>query len=146
MAYTQNPGQGSLFQNQKTNANQPDFKGSIIIPEGAKPGDKIFLSGWNKQSQSGQYYMSLSATLPQAPAQTAPVAQYPQTAPAPQNPYQSAPVPQYPQTAPQYGAPVTPAPHYPMQRPAPAPAHQPNPYTDPAFFQTNVPGDLPESF
>jgi hypothetical protein len=49
MAYQQKPGDISVFaETDKKNDRSPDWKGSMIIPEGAKPGDKLEVALWAK--------------------------------------------------------------------------------------------------
>lgn len=47
--YEQRPGDISIFrETEKRNDNAPDWKGAMIIPEGAKPGDKMEVAVWAK--------------------------------------------------------------------------------------------------
>ena len=49
MAYEQRPGDISIFQEkQKTNERAPDWKGSLVIPPDARPGDKLNVAVWYK--------------------------------------------------------------------------------------------------
>lgn len=49
MAYQQKPGDISIFaEKEKRNDRAPDWKGSMIVPEGAKPGDKLEVAVWAK--------------------------------------------------------------------------------------------------
>lgn len=49
MAYEQKPGDISIFaETDKRNDRAPDWKGSMIVPEGAKPGDKLEVAMWAK--------------------------------------------------------------------------------------------------
>lgn len=49
MAYEQKPGDISIFaETDKRNDRAPDWKGSMIVPEGAKPGDKLEVAMWIK--------------------------------------------------------------------------------------------------
>ncbi len=62
MAYEQKDGAGSLFKNDKKEAEQhPDYRGSIKVA-----GVEYWLSAWIKQSKGGKKYMSLSAQSKQA--------------------------------------------------------------------------------
>ena len=59
MAYEHKEGQGSLFNNEKQNDRQPDFKGTIVIG-----GTTYEIAAWNRTSQNGREYISLQAGLP----------------------------------------------------------------------------------
>jgi hypothetical protein len=49
MAYEQRPGDISIFaETDKTNERAPDWKGSMIVPDGVKPGDKLEVAFWAK--------------------------------------------------------------------------------------------------
>lgn len=49
MSYQQKPGDISVFQEtEKRNDRAPDWKGSMIVPDGAKPGDKLEVAFWAK--------------------------------------------------------------------------------------------------
>ena len=49
MAYEQRPGDISVFsETEKTNERAPDWKGSMIVPDGVKPGDKLEVAFWAK--------------------------------------------------------------------------------------------------
>jgi len=49
MAYEQKPGDVSVFkETDKRNDRAPDWKGSMLVPEGAKPGDKLEVALWAK--------------------------------------------------------------------------------------------------
>ena len=49
MGYQQKPGDISVFaEKEKRNDRAPDWKGSMIVPEGAKPGDKLEVAFWAK--------------------------------------------------------------------------------------------------
>ena len=49
MAYEQKPGDVSVFkETEKRNDRAPDWKGSMLVPEGAKPGDKLEVALWAK--------------------------------------------------------------------------------------------------
>lgn len=56
MAYEQKNNSGSLFANDKKQADtHPDYKGQIMVD-----GKMYWISGWKKQSNSGVRYMSLA--------------------------------------------------------------------------------------
>jgi len=59
MAYEHKEGQGSMFQNEKQNDRQPDYKGSIVIE-----GKTYEIAAWARTSQRGTKYLSLQASLP----------------------------------------------------------------------------------
>ena len=47
--YQQKPGDISVFlEKEKRNDRSPDWRGSLIVPEGAKPGDKLEVALWAK--------------------------------------------------------------------------------------------------
>lgn len=49
MAYEQRSGDISIFAaTEKTKETQPDWKGTMIVPEGAKAGDKLEVALWAK--------------------------------------------------------------------------------------------------
>lgn len=49
MAYEQRPGDISIFaETDKKNEKAPDWKGTMIVPEGAQPGDKLEVAVWAK--------------------------------------------------------------------------------------------------
>lgn len=57
MAYEMRPGQGSAFVNdKKTTDKHPDFKGKVMLPNG----ETRWLSMWNKTSQAGKSFISIS--------------------------------------------------------------------------------------
>jgi len=72
MAFQMKPGSGSLFKNdRKDGDNAPDYKGSIVDPEG----NEFWLNGWRKTSTRGVTYLSLSMKpKTDAPAQNKPSA------------------------------------------------------------------------
>ena len=82
MAYQQKPNYFSLFVNdKKTKDTQPDWKGSITLPDG----QEYWFDAWNKTSSSGNAFISgkignLKQQQTNAPASYAP---FPATAPAP---------------------------------------------------------------
>jgi len=50
---------GVLFENNKKKSDKhPDFQGSFTDEEGRE----FWVSGWEKESRSGQYYISLAFT------------------------------------------------------------------------------------
>ncbi len=62
MAFELNPGQGSLFKNdRKEQPNQPDYKGKLKDPSG-----KLWdIAGWRKEGKNGKpAWMSLSLSEP----------------------------------------------------------------------------------
>lgn len=59
MAYEQKPGGGSLFKNEKKTEKQPDYRGSIVTPDGTK----LALAGWIKQGAKGSF-LSLKCEVP----------------------------------------------------------------------------------
>jgi len=71
MAYEQKPGQGSMFKNdQKTEDKHPDYKGSIMLPDGSE----CWISGWIKRPEGKTPFMSLSVQAKeQQPTHSAPV-------------------------------------------------------------------------
>lgn len=49
MAYEQRPGDISVFaETDKRNEKAPDWKGTMIVPDDAKPGDKLEVAFWAK--------------------------------------------------------------------------------------------------
>ena len=49
MAYEQRPGDISIFrEDDKKNEKGPDWKGTCIVPVGAKPGDVLEVAIWKK--------------------------------------------------------------------------------------------------
>jgi len=49
MAYEQRPGDIAIFkETDKKNEKGPDWKGTMIVPEAAKPGDKLEVAFWAK--------------------------------------------------------------------------------------------------
>lgn len=49
MAYEQRSGDIAIFrETDKKNDKAPDWKGTMVIPEGAKPGDKMEVAVWAK--------------------------------------------------------------------------------------------------
>lgn len=49
MAYEQKPGDIAVFrETDKRNERGPDWRGTMIIPDGAKPGDKMEVAMWEK--------------------------------------------------------------------------------------------------
>jgi uncharacterized protein (DUF736 family) len=58
MAYEQKDNSGSLFvNNEKASEKHPDFRGRAMIG-----GENYFVSVWQKKSQKGTEWMSLSFT------------------------------------------------------------------------------------
>lgn len=56
MAYEQKPNSGSLFVNDKKEAdNHPDFRGSAIVE-----GVEVWVSGWRKKTKDGKSWLSLA--------------------------------------------------------------------------------------
>lgn len=52
MSYTAKPGTGALFKNDKKAKDiQPDYKGSICLPDGRT----CTLAGWVSQGANGKY-------------------------------------------------------------------------------------------
>ncbi len=52
-----NPGQGSLFRNQKKSTdNHPDLTGTMIGPDGKE----MWVSVWNKRSKNGNEWFSMA--------------------------------------------------------------------------------------
>ena len=52
MAYQQKPGYFSIFPNDKKEKDtQPDWKGSITLPDGSE----YWFDAWNKQGQKGNF-------------------------------------------------------------------------------------------
>lgn len=62
MSYTQKPGNGALFKNdKKSKDHQPDYKGSLTLPDGTT----MQLGGWVSQGANGKYLsLKVSAFLP----------------------------------------------------------------------------------
>lgn len=62
MSYTPKPGTGSLFKNDRKSKDiQPDYKGSICLPDGST----LQLAGWISQGATGKYLaLKLSTALP----------------------------------------------------------------------------------
>ena len=57
MAYEMKPSSGSLFKNdRKEKETHPDYKGKVMLPNG----EVRWLSGWKKQTASGDGWLSLS--------------------------------------------------------------------------------------
>lgn len=49
MAYEQRPGDIAIFkETEKKNEKGPDWKGTMIVPDDAKPGDKLEVAFWAK--------------------------------------------------------------------------------------------------
>lgn len=49
MAYEQKPGDIAVFkEKEKRNDRAPDWRGTVVVPEGAKPGDKLEVAFWAK--------------------------------------------------------------------------------------------------
>lgn len=49
MGYEQRLGDIAIFrEREKKNERAPDWKGSMIVPEGVKPGDKLDVAVWAK--------------------------------------------------------------------------------------------------
>jgi hypothetical protein len=49
MAYEQKFGDISVFlEKEKRNDRSPDWRGAMVVPEGAKPGDKLEVALWAK--------------------------------------------------------------------------------------------------
>ena len=49
MAYEQRPGDLSIFaETDKKNDKAPDWRGTMIVPDDAKPGDKLEVALWAK--------------------------------------------------------------------------------------------------
>jgi hypothetical protein len=49
MAYEQKPGDIAVFkEKEKRNDRAPDWRGNLIVPEGAKPGDTLEVAFWAK--------------------------------------------------------------------------------------------------
>lgn len=49
MAYEQRPGDIAIFkETDKKNEKGPDWKGTMIVPDDAKPGDKLEVAFWEK--------------------------------------------------------------------------------------------------
>jgi hypothetical protein len=47
--YEQKPGDIAVFkEKEKRNDRAPDWRGNLIVPEGAKPGDKLEVAFWAK--------------------------------------------------------------------------------------------------
>lgn len=44
-------GSGTMFNNEKTKDNQPDFKGTIVTPDG----QEWRVSGWKKSNPKGEF-------------------------------------------------------------------------------------------
>lgn len=60
--FTRKDGDGVLFKNDdRKNDRAPNYRGNILIN-----GQEYWLSGWLKESKSGDKYMSLSAQPKQA--------------------------------------------------------------------------------
>ncbi len=62
MTFTPKPGHGSLFENDKKSKDiQPDYKGSICLPDGST----VQIAGWVSQGANGKYLaLKVSNTLP----------------------------------------------------------------------------------
>lgn len=51
MAYEQKPGDIAIFaEREKRNDRAPDWKGTMIVPDGVQPGDKLEVAFWAKGS------------------------------------------------------------------------------------------------
>lgn len=62
MSYQQKDGQGSLFRNDKQgNEKRPDWRGSLTLD-----GKEYEVAGWERTSQKGTAYISLSGKPKQA--------------------------------------------------------------------------------
>jgi uncharacterized protein (DUF736 family) len=57
--YQNKPGQGAIFKNKKTNDKAPDYRGSVNID-----GKDWEISGWSKQTKTGDGYLSISVKEP----------------------------------------------------------------------------------
>ena len=55
MAYEQRDNSGSIFKNQKTSENQPDYKGQCMVG-----GVEMWMSSWLKTGANGTKFMSFS--------------------------------------------------------------------------------------
>jgi len=87
MAFEQKPNSGTLFNNDKKNANNhPDHRGKIhldrnfllnLINKNDNPLIEVALSSWNKVSAAGKPYMSLSAAEPWEGGQSTPAPRAP---------------------------------------------------------------------
>lgn len=62
MTYVPKPGTGNLFKNdRKEKEHQPDYKGSLTLPDGTT----MQLGGWISQNAKGKYLsLRVSAMLP----------------------------------------------------------------------------------
>jgi hypothetical protein len=62
MSFTQKPGTGALFKNdRKEKDHQPDYKGSLTLPDGST----MQLGGWISEGKNGKYLsLKISALLP----------------------------------------------------------------------------------
>jgi hypothetical protein len=53
--HIEQPGKGVLFMNEKkVKDSHPDWKGFVIATKDYKPGDKVKLTAWTKQTARGQ--------------------------------------------------------------------------------------------
>lgn len=61
MAFIRKEGQGSLFENERQNERQPNYRGVIVIN-----GKEYELAAWERTSQRGTHYLSLQASEPKS--------------------------------------------------------------------------------
>ena len=65
---TPKPGEGVLFPTkEKRSEKSPDMGGHVFAHKDLKKGDRIAISAWNKTSQKGESFISLSAKDPWVP-------------------------------------------------------------------------------
>lgn len=74
-------GKGSISRRERESDKHPDWKGSITLDCDVKAGTKLWLSGWTKQSEAGEW-VSLSAEPPRATDSAAGSKPKPQSRPA----------------------------------------------------------------
>jgi hypothetical protein len=58
MSFQHKPGHGSLFRNDKKSKDvQPDYKGSLCLPDGST----VQIAGWISTKADGSKYLALKA-------------------------------------------------------------------------------------
>ena len=78
--YTDKPGTGAIFKNNKLKETHPDYRGSIVTPGG----ERLELSLWLRTSKAGTKYFSVAVQKPYKKDEAAPQPQdEPQYASAP---------------------------------------------------------------
>ena len=76
MAWTPRDGDGTLYQNDRKEGNQPDYNGWVLSHRDVKAGEKLSLAGWWKGGADGRaQFLSLKMSdvrgLPEPEAEPA---------------------------------------------------------------------------